>query len=92
MKSVGEEYQVVTREILWLWGRIHGKKGKAKQYHFPYYIEGVGKNIKLGREEEYENLWEENQDLKIWGWGRRSSCTELYTPLEIGSWILTLPS
>ena len=27
---------------------------------------------------------EENQDLKIWGWGRISSCRELYSPLVKG--------
>ena len=27
------------------------------------------------------NFVEENQDFKLWKWGRISSCRELYTPL-----------
>ena len=33
-----------------LWRKIkHGKKGKVNQYHLPYNIEAVGKNIKWGK-------------------------------------------
>ena len=36
-----------------------GKKRKGKQYHLPYNIESVGKNIKLERGEEDGNFPEE---------------------------------
>ena len=65
-----------------------------KQYHLPYDIEAVGKNIKEG------NFWGKNMTLKMGvdmdmdmtigsdsplvsgDWGRKSSCMELYTPLN----------
>ena len=34
---------------------------------------------------EDRNFGEENQNLKKWGWGRISSCRELYTPLPEGA-------
>jgi len=55
----------------------------VKQYHLPYNIEAVEKNIKLGRGEWDEKFGEENQDLDIWGWGRISSCRKFYTPLKL---------
>ena len=58
------------------------EKGEGKQYHLPYGIETAGKNIKWGRGEGGPQIWEENQDLKEWVWGRISSCRELYTPLR----------
>ena len=60
------------------------KKGKEEQYHLPYNIKAVRKNIKWGREEGDGNFEEENPDFKIWGWGRISSCRKLYTPLPDG--------
>ena len=33
---------------------------------------------------ETEVLGKKNKDLEIWGWGRISSCRELYTPLLEG--------
>ena len=42
----------------------------------------VEKNIKWGRGEGDGDFEEENQDiLNKWGWGRISSCMELFTPL-----------
>ena len=40
---------------------VRGKKGKGKQYHLPFTIEAVGKNIKLGRGEVDGNFGEQNQ-------------------------------
>ena len=57
----------VGKNITWIIG-----KGKAKSSSL-YYFKAVCKNIKWGRGE--------NQDLKIWGWGRISSRRELYTSL-----------
>ena len=57
-----------------------GKKGKGKQYHLFCNVKAVGKNIKWGRVSG-DIMGNKNQDLKKWGWGRISSCTELYTPL-----------
>ena len=51
---------------------------KGKQYHLPYNIQAVGKNIKWGRGREF---WEEYKDFRKWVWGRTSSRIELYTPL-----------
>ena len=51
----GEEYSVE-------------KKGKGKQYHLPYNIEDVEKNIKWLKEKEDGNFGAENQDFKTWGW------------------------
>ena len=50
---------------------IMWKKGKGKQYHLSYNNEAIGKK-------------RENQDLKICGWGRISSCRTLYTSLVSG--------
>ena len=47
-----------------------------------YNIEAVGKNIKWGKGEG--NFREESLDLKYGGWGRISSCMELYTLLAPG--------
>ena len=64
----------VGKNITW-------KRGKGKQYYLPYDIEDVGKNIKCGKWDGY--FGEENQDFKKWGgWGRISSCRELYTSLH----------
>ena len=52
-------------------------------YHIPYNFEAVGKNIKRRRGEGDGIFGEENQDLKDGGWGRISSCRELYTPLNL---------
>ena len=41
-----------------------GKKGIRKQYHLPYNINAVGKNIKWGRGEGVGNYGEENQKFK----------------------------
>ena len=57
------------------------KNENGKQYHLFYNVKAVGKNIKCGRGVEDEHFRGENQDLKIWGWGRISNCRKLYTPL-----------
>ena len=64
---------VVEKNITW-------KKGRGEQYHLPHNIKAVGKNIKKGTEEEDENVWEENQDIKKWGWGKISSCRNFIHP------------
>ena len=47
-----------------MWGRIkRGKKGMGKQYHPPYNVEAVGKNIKLGKGEGNGKFRGKNQDL-----------------------------
>ena len=48
IKSVGEDYQVVKRgrEYHGCGDEYNVKKGEGKQYHLPYKIEAVGKNIK----------------------------------------------
>ena len=43
-----------------MWKNITEKQGKGKQYHLPYNIEVVGKNINWGRAEENGNVGEEN--------------------------------
>ena len=50
IKSVREEYQVVkrVREYQGCGEEYNVKRGKRKQYHLPYNIRAVGKNIKLG--------------------------------------------
>ena len=59
--------------ISWLWGRIlRWEKGNGKQYHLPFNIEAIGKNIKWGKVEGEGNFGEEYQDFKKWGWGRIS--------------------
>ena len=46
----------VGKNIMW-------KEGKGKQYHIPYNVKAVGKNIKLGREEG-DGDWERKSSLK----------------------------
>ena len=49
-------------------GRIlHWKKENWKQYHLPYNIEAVEKNIKWGRGERDGVFEEENQNFKKYG-------------------------
>ena len=43
---------------------------KGKQYHVPYNIEAVGKNLKFGRGEGDGNFGEENQDFFKMGVGK----------------------
>ena len=51
--------------ISWLLGRIkRGKEGKEKQYHLPFNIKALGKNIQWGKGESDRNFEEENQDLR----------------------------
>ena len=59
--------------------------GKGKHYPRPYNIEAVWKNIKWEKGEGGRNFREENQDLGKWGWGRISSCMELYTTLRFNT-------
>ena len=47
-----------------------GKKGKEKQYHLPYNGKAVRRNIKQGRWEGDEFLWEDNQNGKKMGVGK----------------------
>ena len=54
-------------------------KGKGKQYHLPYNIKAVGKNIKW---ETARKFWRRKSRLKKGGWGRILSCKELYIPLN----------
>ena len=81
IKSVGEEYQVVKR------GRTyHGcgeeynveKRQRGSNVIFPVILRLLGR-ISIG--EEDGNFREENQGKKM-GVGKKSSCKELYTPLE----------
>ena len=60
---------------------ITWKRRKEKQYHLPYNIKAVGKNMTMGRGEGDRHFWEENQDFKTWGWVIIASCRDLYTPL-----------
>ena len=50
------------------------KYGCGEEYY------GCWKKYQVG--EGDGNFGEDNQDLKIWGWGRISSFTELYTPVS----------
>ena len=50
IKSNGKEYQVMRI--------LKRKKGKGKQYHLPYNIEAIGKNIKNGRGKRTNTLGE----------------------------------
>ena len=61
----------------WKW-----KKGalKIKGHIKCTNINAVGKNIKLGKGEGDGNFWEENKDLKKWGWGRVLSFRKLLLP------------
>ena len=60
---------------------ITSKKGKEKQYHLPYIIEAVWKNIEWGKGEGDGYFGEENQGLKKW-WGRLSIFRELHISLQ----------
>ena len=56
----------MKRKISWLWGRIlRVEKGKGTNYHLPYNIKAVGKNIKCERGEKDENFGAEDLDLNI---------------------------
>ena len=50
----------------------------GKQYHLPFNIKGVGKNIKWGKGEGDGNF---GKKIKKLGSGRIASCWEQYTPL-----------
>ena len=72
----GEEYNV--------------EKVEVKQFHLPYINDIIIILRLLGRIPSGKgdrNFGEENQDFKTWGWGRISSCRELYTPLNDNSQI-----
>ena len=58
---------------------ITWKRGMCKQYHLPYDIKAIGKNIKWGK--GTENLGKKIK-IKKWRGGRISNCWELYTPLS----------
>ena len=49
---------------------ITSKKAKGKQYHIPYDIKAVWKNINLGRREGDGNFEAENIFIKKMGVGR----------------------
>ena len=51
---------------------------KGSNIIFPLIFEAVEKNIEGVRGRKF---WERKSGLKKWGWGRISSCRELYTPL-----------
>ena len=78
--SVGEEYHAVRegREYHSCWEEYN--VDKWKQYHRPYNIKAVGKNIKKRKEDRI--FGEGNQDIKKLGWRIISSCRELYTLLN----------
>ena len=58
------------------------KKRKWKATSSSYNSEAVGKNIKWGKGEGNRNFeGKKSRFKKIIGWGRISSCRELYTPL-----------
>ena len=58
------------------------KKGEGKQYHLPYDIKAVCKNIKWGRAEGDRNFVEKNQDLKKNGVGKNIKLKgTLYIPV-----------
>ena len=58
------------------------KKLEGNQYHLPFDIKAVGKNIKWGSGNGYWQFSEENKDLNK-RVGEFLSCREFYTPLEI---------
>ena len=79
--SVGKDYQVVKRGM-----KYHGfgvesnvdKRERGSNIIFPIIFRLLGR---ISSGEENGNFGEENQDLKIWEWGRISCCRKLYTPL-----------
>ena len=56
IESDGEEYQVLNRgrEYDCFWEEYNVEKGMWQQYHLPYNIKAVKKNIKWGRGEGTE--------------------------------------
>ena len=68
---LGKNIKLLRKEgnIIVLEKNITWKKGKEKQYHLPYNIKAVEKNIKWLREEGDGNFGEENRDFKNMGVG-----------------------
>ena len=82
IKSVGEEYQILK----WEWeyygcGEECNEQKERKAISSSYNIEAFRKNIKWGR--GGWKFWGRKSGLRILGWGRISSCKELYSSLEI---------
>ena len=73
----------VGKNITW-------KRDKLKQYHLPFNIKDVGKNINWGRGDRI--FRDENQDLEKWGSGRISSCRTLYSSLTSSPMISVVAS
>ena len=67
--------------------------GKGKGEAIPSSLEFCGclEEYQVGKRGSGRKFWGRNQAFKTWGWGRISSCRELYTPctemLRVVAWL-----